>query len=55
VNRYLKGESGGVTSEISTGLMFVAILVFAGLWVISQLEGVSFQVLIEQLRHGTGN
>jgi hypothetical protein len=27
--------------------------VLGGLWVIAQLEGVSFQVLLEQLRHGT--
>ena len=55
MNRYFKSESGSITSEISTGLVFVAVLMFAGLWVIAQLEGVSFQVLIDQMRHGTGN
>jgi hypothetical protein len=55
VNRYFKDESGSIASEISSGLMFVAILMIVGLWAIAQLEGVSFQVLIDQLRHGTGN
>jgi hypothetical protein len=31
----------------------VGVLVLGGLWVIAQLEGVSFQVLLEQLRQGT--
>jgi len=53
VNRFLFSERGSIASEISSGLVMVAILVAAGLWVIAQLEGVSFGVLIDQLRHGT--
>ncbi len=53
VNRILFSERGSIASEISSGLVFVAILVGAGLWMIAQLEGVSFGVLIDQLRHGT--
>jgi len=53
VNRFLFSERGSIASEISSGLVFVAILVGAGLWMIAQLEGVSFGVLIDQLRHGT--
>jgi hypothetical protein len=53
VYRIFNSERGSVASEISYGMMFVGILVVGGLWVIAQLEGVSFQVLIEQLRHGT--
>ena len=53
VYRNFLSERGSVASEISYGVMFVGILMLGGLWVIAQLEGVSFQVLIEQLRHGT--
>jgi hypothetical protein len=53
VYRNFLSERGSVASEISYGVMFVGILMVGGLWVIAQLEGVSFQVLIEQLRHGT--
>jgi len=53
VNRNFYSERGSIASEISSGLVFVAILVLAGLWVIAQLEGVSLQVLLDQLRHGT--
>ena len=53
VNRILFSERGSIASEISSGLVFVAILVAAGLWMIAQLEGVSFGVLIDQLRHGS--
>jgi hypothetical protein len=53
VNRIIRSsERGSVASEISTSLMCVAILVVAGLWVIAQLEGVSFQVLLHQIRDG---
>jgi len=55
VNRKFFSERGSIASEISSGLVFVAILVLAGLWVIAQLEGVSLQVLVDQLRHGTHN
>jgi hypothetical protein len=52
VNRIFHSESGSIASEISTSLMCVAILVVGGLWVIAQLEGVSFQVLVDQIRNG---
>jgi len=51
VKRILYCERGSVASEISTGVLFVGILVIGGLWVIAQLEGVSFQVLLDQLRN----
>ena len=46
-------ERGSVASEFSSGLMLVAILAIGVLWVMAQLEGVSFAVLLSQLRHGT--
>ena len=53
MNRIIRSsERGSVAHEISTSLMIVAILVVAGLWVIAQLEGVSFQVLLHQIRDG---
>ena len=53
VNRNFCSERGSIASEISSGLVFVAILVLVGLWVIAQIEGVSLQVLLDQMRHGT--
>jgi hypothetical protein len=53
VNRIFYSERGSIASEISTSIMCVAILVLGGLWVIAQLEGVSFQVLLHQIRDGT--
>ena len=53
VYRIFHSERGSVASEISYGVMCVGILVVGGLWAIAQLEGVSFQVLLDQLRHGT--
>jgi hypothetical protein len=53
VYRIFHSERGSVASEISYGVMCVGVLVLGGLWVIAQLEGVSFQVLLEQLRQGT--
>jgi hypothetical protein len=53
VYRIFHSERGSVASEISYGVMMVGILVLGGLWVIAQLEGVSFQVLLEQLRQNT--
>ncbi len=51
--RNFHSERGSVASEISYGAMFVVILVVGGLWVMAQLEGVAFQALLDQLRHGT--
>jgi hypothetical protein len=51
VNRIFHSERGSVASEVSTGILFVGILVIGGLWIIATLEGVSFQVLLDQLRN----
>ena len=48
MNRIFYSERGSIASEISTSIMCVGILVLGGLWVIAQLEGVSFQVLLHQ-------
>ena len=53
MSRILPGERGSVASEMSYGVLLVGILVLGGLWAIAQVEGVSFQVLLDQLRHGT--
>jgi hypothetical protein len=51
VYRIFFSERGSVASEISYGVMMAGILALGGLWLIAQLEGVSFQVLLNQLRH----
>ena len=53
VNRNFNSERGSVAAEISQGLVYVAVLAIVGLWVIAHLEGVSFGVLLDQLRNGT--
>jgi TRAP-type C4-dicarboxylate transport system permease small subunit len=53
VNRNFNSEHGSVATEISQGLVYVAVLAIVGLWVIAHLEGVSFGVLLDQLRNGT--
>jgi hypothetical protein len=50
--RGFANQRGTVTSELSFGVMVVGMLVIAGLFMMSQLEGVSFAVLLHQLRHG---
>jgi hypothetical protein len=45
-------QRGGVASELSFGVMVIGILVMAGLFAVSQIEGVSFTVLLQQLRSG---
>jgi hypothetical protein len=45
-------QRGSVASELSFGVMVVGILVLAGLYMMAQVEGVSFAVLLHQLRHG---
>jgi hypothetical protein len=45
-------ERGSVVGELTFGATVVGILVIGGLWVVAQLAGVSFQVLLEQLRNG---
>jgi hypothetical protein len=52
VVRVFSNESGSVASELSFGVMVVGMLVLAGLYMLAQLEGVSFAVLLHQLRNG---
>jgi hypothetical protein len=49
--RVFDNQRGSVTSELSFGLMVVTMLVLAGLYMLTQIEGVSFAVLLHQLRH----
>ena len=50
--RVFLDERWSVASELSFGVMVVGMLVLAGLYMLAQLEGVSFTVLLHQLRHG---
>ena len=52
MQRWFGDERGSVVGELTFGATVVGILVIGGLWVVAQLEGVSFQVLLEQLRNG---
>ena len=52
MQRWFGDERGSVVGELTFGATVVGILVIGGLWVVAQLEGVSFQVLLEQLRTG---
>jgi hypothetical protein len=45
-------QRGSVASELSFGAMVVGILVIGGLYMVAQIEGVSFAVLLHQLRNG---
>lgn len=47
--RVFSEERGSVASELSFGVMVVGVLVLAGLYMVAQLEGVSFTVLLHQL------
>jgi hypothetical protein len=47
--RVFSEEGGSVASELSFGVMVVGVLVLAGLYMVAQLEGVSFTVLLHQL------
>ena len=49
--RVFANQRGSVASELSLGVMIVGMLVLAGLYMMTQLEGVSFTVLLHQLRH----
>jgi hypothetical protein len=53
VFRSFRDERGSVTSEVTFGALCIGILVLGGLWVVAQLEGVSFQVLLQQIRNGS--
>jgi hypothetical protein len=49
--RWFGDERGSVVGELTFGASVVGILVIGGLWTVAQLEGVSFQVLLDQLRN----
>jgi hypothetical protein len=49
--RVFGNQRGSVASELSFGLLVVGMLVLAGLFMLTQIEGVSFTVLLRQLRH----
>lgn len=49
--RVFANQRGSVASELSFGVMVVGMLVLAGLYTMTQIEGVSFAVLLHQLRH----
>ena len=53
VFRWFGDERGSVISEVTFGALCIGILVLGGLWVVAQLEGVSFQVLLQQIRNGS--
>lgn len=48
----LTDQRGTIASELSFGVMVVGMLVLVGLFTVAQVEGVSFTVLLQQLRHG---
>jgi hypothetical protein len=50
--RVFTNQRGSVASELSFGAMVVGILVLGGLYMIAQIEGVSFSMLLQQLRNG---
>jgi hypothetical protein len=50
--RVFANQRGSVASEFSLGVMVVGMLVLGGLFMLTQIEGVSFAVLLHQLRHG---
>ena len=50
--KFLTDQRGTVASELSIGVMVVGMLVLVGLFTVAQAEGVSFTVLLQQLRHG---
>lgn len=49
--RVFANQRGSVASELSFGVVVVGMLVVAGLFMMTQIEGVSFAVLLHQLRH----
>lgn len=50
--RLITDQRGTVASELSFGAIVLSILMIAGLYVVAQSEGVSFAVLLHQLRQG---
>lgn len=49
--RIFANQRGSVASELSFGVVVVGMLALAGLFMMAQIEGVSFAVLLHQLRH----
>jgi len=50
--RVFTNEHGSFASELSFGAMVIGILVLGGLYMVAQIEGVSFAMLLQQLRNG---
>jgi mannose/fructose/N-acetylgalactosamine-specific phosphotransferase system component IID len=50
--RVFTNQHGSVASELSFGAMVIGILVLGGLYMVAQIEGVSFSMLLQQLRNG---
>ena len=50
--RVLLNQRGSVASELSFGVMVVGVLLLGVLYMMAQIEGVSFTVLLHQLRNG---
>jgi hypothetical protein len=48
--KFFTDQRGSFASELSFGATVVAILVVGGLFAVAQIEGVSFAVLLHQLR-----
>jgi hypothetical protein len=51
--RRVSDQRGGVVGELSFGVTVISILVMGGLFALSQIEGISFAVLLHQLRAGS--
>jgi hypothetical protein len=49
--RVFANQRGSVASELSFGVLVVGMLALAGLFMLAQIEGVSFTVVLHQLRH----
>ncbi len=52
VNRILYEVRGSVASEVSFAAMTIGILLLGGIVAMAQIEGVSFTVLLHQIRNG---
>jgi hypothetical protein len=49
--RVFLNQRGSVASELSFGVMVVGVLLLGVLYMMAQIEGVSFTVLLHQLRN----
>ena len=50
--RVFTNQRGSVASELSFGAMVIGSLVLGGRYMVAQIEGVSFSMLLQQLRNG---